>query len=124
MKKLHKICKVLIGGLSWFVAFGDKLTEGFGKLVEKADRIIHKKEYEKARRRAAFWRTILWVSAGALIALFFPYKISVEKNGDFEIRTLLIRVYRKTPPYNIAVESSESDEELGEPAAECEVVEQ
>ena len=36
-----------------------------------------------------------------LAVLFFPYKLVVKRNGDFEIRTLLVRLYRKTADYNI-----------------------
>lgn len=70
---------------------------GFGsKAMDMADRIIHREEYERARKRALVWKIVLGVAAGVLVVLLFPYKIIVEKNGDFEVRTLLLRVFRKT----------------------------
>ena len=35
------------------------------------------------------------------MVLLFPYKLIVKRNGDFEIRTLLLRVYRRSEDYDI-----------------------
>ena len=37
----------------------------------------------------------LSVLGGIIVVLLFPYRLKVKRNGDFEIRTLLLRVYRK-----------------------------
>ena len=49
----------------------------------------------------------------------------MEKNGDFEIRSLMLRIYRKTTPYQDPQENSEEFDITGvedEDAAECQVV--
>lgn len=82
---------------------GGKLVDVFEDVVDFIDHIIHKKEYErKARNRKILWTVILSVAGGIIAVLLFPYRIVVKKNGDFEIRTLLIRVFRHTDDYDIA----------------------
>ena len=78
-----------------------------------------------AVRSAAVFRTMLCVACGVLAVVFFPYRVRVEKNGDFEIRSLMLRIYRKTPPYQNPQENSEEFDITGvedEDAAECQVV--
>ena len=41
------------------------------------------------------------------MVLLFPYRLIVKRNGDFEIRTLLLRVYRKSEDYDIPEGGSE-----------------
>ena len=78
------------------------VVAGFGaSALEFADRIIHHKEYEKKRKRAKVVKIILCVLGGIALVLLFPYKLVVKKNGDFEIRTLLFRVYRNADEYNV-----------------------
>ena len=91
-----------------FKAFGAiaKLGAGivnfFGRAADFADHLIHKKEYERrARRRKIFWTVTLSVLGGILVVLLFPYRLIVKRNGDFEIRTLLLRVYRRSEDYDI-----------------------
>ena len=76
-------------------------------------------------RRIAVFRTMLCVACGVLAVVFFPYRVRVEKNGDFEIRSLMLRIYRKTTPYQDPQENSEEFDITGvedEDAAECQVV--
>ena len=88
---------------------GEKIVSAFEKAVDFADHIIHKKEYErKARKRKIFWTILLSVVGGIIAVLFFPYKLIVKRNGDFEIRTLILNVYRKSPEYNIPEGGSDS----------------
>ena len=76
---------------------GEKITDAFENVVDFADHVIHKKEYErKARNRKIFWTILLSVLGGIVVVLLFPYKLIVKRNGDFEIRTLLLRVYRRS----------------------------
>ena len=42
------------------------------------------------------------------MVLFFPYRLIVKRNGDFEIRTLLLRIYRRSPDYAIPEGGSDS----------------
>ena len=88
MKKLVKI-------LSVFVKLGERAASLFGKVVDAADRLLHYKEYRRQKRVAAVFRTMLCVACGVLAVVFFPYRVRVEKNGDFEIRSLMLRIYRK-----------------------------
>ena len=88
---------------------GEKIVDLFENAVDFADHIIHKKEYErKARNRKIFWTILLSVVGGMIAVLFFPYRLIVKRNGDFEIRSLLIRVYRRSPDYNIPEGGSDS----------------
>ena len=104
---------------------------GFGsKALDLADHFIHRKEYEaleaKRKRRNRIIAITLGIVGGVVAILLFPYKLVVEKNGDFEIRTLLLRIYRKSDEYDLPEGGSEEfdieaadDEEV----IECEVVE-
>ena len=107
---------------------------GFGsKALDFADHIIHRKEYEELeaqrKRRNRIIGITLGIVGGVVAILLFPYKLVVEKNGDFEIRTLLLRIYRKSDEYDLPEGGSEEfdieaveDEEDGE-VVECELVE-
>ena len=53
--------------------------------------------------------TVLLILGVVLVVLFFPYKIRIEKNGDYEIRTLLLKMHRKTKPNEL----EESDLDFG-----------
>ena len=87
---------------------GEKLVDAFENAVDFADRLIHKKEYErKARNRKIFWTIFLSVLGGIIVVLLFPYRLIVKRNGDFEIRTLLLRVYRRSEDYDIPEGGSE-----------------
>ena len=97
--------------------FGGKIVNFFSNVADFADRIIHKKEYERrAKRRKIFWTVMLSVLGGIVVVLFFPYRFIVKRNGDFEIRTLLLRVYRRSEDYDIPEGGNESFdiEEAGE----------
>ena len=88
---------------------GEKLTDAFEKVVDFADNLIHKKEYERrAKQRKLFWTILLSVVGGIIVVLLFPYKLIVKRNGDFEIRTLLLRVYRRSEDYDIPEGGSDS----------------
>ncbi|MBE6585486.1 MAG: hypothetical protein E7645_03040 [Ruminococcaceae bacterium] len=103
---------------------------GFGtKALDFADHIIHRKEYEALaakKRRNRIIGITLGIIGGVVAILLFPYKFVVEKNGDFEIRTLLLRIYRKTEDYDLPEGGSEAfdieDAEDGE-VVECELIE-
>ena len=45
---------------------------------------------------------------GILVILFFPYKIKVHKNGDFALRSLMMKVTRKAVPAEIAAPEEEA----------------
>ena len=93
---------------------GEKLVDAFENAVDFADRLIHKKEYErKAKKRKLFWTIFLSVLGGIAAILLFPYRLIVKRNGDFEIRTLLLRVYRRSEDYDIPEGGSESFEIAG-----------
>ena len=79
-----------------FVAkLGEVLVNAFESVVDFADHVIHKKEYERqAKKRKIFWTIFLSVAGGIAAILLVPYRLIVKRNGDFEIRTLLLRVYR------------------------------
>ena len=97
--------------------FGGKVVDFCSRVADFADRIIHKKEYERrAKRRKIFWTVMLSVLGGIVVVLFFPYRFIVKRNGDFEIRTLLLRVYRRSEDYDIPEGGNESFdiEEAGE----------
>lgn len=88
---------------------GGKAVTLYEKVADYTDRLIHKKEYERrAKRRKIFWTVMLSVLGGIVVVLFFPYRLIVKRNGDFEIRTLLLRVYRRTEDYDIPEGGSES----------------
>ena len=93
---------------------GGKLVDFFEDTADFFDRLIHKKEYERrAKRRKLFWTIFLSVLGGIVFVLLFPYRFIVKRNGDFEIRTLLLRVYRRSEDYDIPEGSSESFEIAG-----------
>ncbi len=93
---------------------GEKLVDAFENAVDFADRLIHKKEYErKAKKRKLFWTILLSVTGGIIAVLLFPYRLIVKRNGDFEIRTLLLRVYRRSEDYDIPEGGSEEFEIAG-----------
>ena len=93
---------------------GGKLVDVFEGAVDFADHLIHKKEYERrAKRRKIFWTVMLSVLGGIVVVLFFPYRFIVKRNGDFEIRTLLLRVYRRSEEYDIPEGGNESFEIAG-----------
>ena len=88
---------------------GGKIVDAFDSVVDFADHLIHKKEYERrAKRRKLFWTILLSVVGGIIVVLLFPYKLIVKRNGDFEIRTLLLRVYRRSEDYDIPEGGSDS----------------
>ncbi len=88
---------------------GEKITDFFASAVDFADHLIHRKEYERrAKRRRMFWTILLSILGGLVAVLLFPYRVIVKRNGDFEIRSLLIRVYRRTEDY--AIPEGGSDE--------------
>lgn len=95
------------------------------RAADLADRVIHRKEYEKAKKRALACKIVLGVAVGVLVVLLFPYKVVVEKNGDFEVRSLLLRIFRKTPPYEVPEGGTEEFDLLGaeDEFAECAVIE-
>ena len=93
---------------------GGKVVDAFEGAVDFADHLIHKKEYERrAKRRKLFWTIFLSVLGGIVAILLVPYRFIVKRNGDFEIRTLLLRVYRRSEDYDIPEGGSESFEIAG-----------
>ncbi len=104
---------------------------GFGsKTIDFADHVIHHKAYAemeaKRKRRNRVIAITLGIVGGVVAVLLFPYKLVVEKNGDFEIRTLLLRIYRKSDEYDLPEGGSESFDIEGvedDEVVECEVVE-
>lgn len=88
LKIITAVFAMLKGGISLI----EKLTAGSARRRERE---------QKAKRRKIFWAVFLGAVGVTLAVLFFPYKLVVKRNGDFEIRTLLIRLYRKTADYNI-----------------------
>ena len=88
---------------------GAKLVGAFERVVDYVDHLVHKKEYERrAKRRKLFWTILLSVVGGIVAVLLFPYRLIVKRNGDFEIRTLLLRVYRRSEDYDIPEGGGES----------------
>ncbi len=81
----------------FFVVCGEKLSDGFENVRDFFDRRIHREEYARARRRKIAALIVLGVIGTIVVALFFPYRLVVKKNGDFEYRCLLLRVSRNTP---------------------------
>lgn len=89
--------------------FGGKIVDVYEDVLDYVDHIIHKKEYERrAKQRKLFWTILLSVVGGIVVVLLFPYKFIVKRNGDFEIRTLLLRVYRRSEDYDIPEGGSDS----------------
>lgn len=104
---------------------GSKVADFGSKAMDAMDRVIHYKEYEAKKKRARVVKIVLAVVGGVVAVLLFPYKLSVKKNGDFEIRTLLLRVYRKADEYELPEGGSEEFDIVGveDDACECELVE-
>jgi hypothetical protein len=89
--------------------FGGKIVDVYEDVLDYVDHLIHKKEYERrAKQRKLFWTILLSVVGGIIVVLLFPYKLIVKRNGDFEIRTLLLRVYRRSEDYDIPEGGNES----------------
>lgn len=102
---------------------GEKIVGAFEKTVDFADHVIHKKEYERrAKRRKIFWTILLSVLGGIVVVLLFPYRLIVKRNGDFEIRTLLLRVYRRSEDYDIP-EGGNDGFEIAEATEEADAIE-
>ncbi len=103
---------------------GEKIVDVFEDVVDFADHVIHRKEYERrAKRRKTVWTVILAVAGGIIAVLLFPYRVIVKRNGDFEIRSLLIRVYRRTEDYAIPEGGSE-DFEIAEIEDDIDAIEE
>ena len=97
--------------VKFFARLGEKLVGAFESAVDFADYVIHRKEYaKKAHRRKVLWTVILAVAGGIIAVLLFPYRVIVKRNGDFEIRSLLLRIYRKTDDYEIPAGGGEDFE--------------
>lgn len=89
--------------------FGGKIVDVYENVLDYVDHLIHKKEYERrAKQKKLFWTILLSVVGGIIVVLLFPYKLIVKRNGDFEIRTLLLRVYRRSEDYDIPEGGSDS----------------
>ncbi len=101
---------------------GGKAVDMFENVVDFADHVIHRKEYEKAKRRKTIWTVILAVAGGLVAVLVFPYRIIVKKNGDFELRSLLFRIYRRTEDYAIP-EGGSAEFEIAEAAEDVDAIE-
>lgn len=102
------------------------VVAGFGAaVVTFADHIIHREEYERKKRRARIIKITLCVIGGIAAILLFPYKLVVKKNGDFEIRTLLLRVYRNADEYELPEGGNDEFDICGvqDDVCECELVE-
>ena len=119
MKRIMKV-------LSFFVTLGEKVAGAVGKVAEAADHLIHYEDYRREKRVSRVFRVMLCVACGVLAVVFFPYRIKVEKNGDFEIRSLMLRVYRKSDPYDVSVGEGDGEFDIvgaaDEDAADCQVV--
>ena len=90
---------------------GEKLVDLFEDAVDFADRLVHKKEYErKAKKRRILWTIFISILSAIVAILLFPYRLIVKRNGDFEIRTLLLRVYRRSEDYDIPEGGADSFE--------------
>ena len=112
--KITKIVKRLASVGGFFVKVGSKISDF-------ADHVIHRKEYEARRKRNLIIKITLCVIGGVLLVLLFPYKLVVKKNGDFEIRTLLLRVYRKSDECDAPEAGSETFDNEGVETCECEL---
>ena len=117
--KIAKIIKTVASAGAAVVGFG-------AKALDFADHIVHRQEYEAKKRRNRIIGITLGVIGGVVAILLFPYKLVVEKNGDFEIRTLLLRIYRKSDEYDLPEGGSEEFDIEGvedDEVVECELVE-
>ncbi len=116
MKKIAKVMKKVIKLGSVVAGFGSTV-------IAFADHIIHREEYERKKRRARVIKIVLCVIGGIAAILLFPYKFVVKKNGDFEIRTLLLRVYRNADEYELPEGGNDSfDIQAADEDCECELV--
>ena len=87
---------------------GGKLLAFFGGAIALADHFIHRQEYaRKAKKRRILWTIFISILSAIVAILLFPYRLIVKRNGDFEIRTLLLRVYRRSEDYDIPEGGSE-----------------
>lgn len=116
--------KKMIKTISNVSALGTAVMKFGSKALDTADRIIHREEYEKARKRALACKIVLGAAAGIMLVLVFPYKVVIEKNGDFEIRSLLLRIFRKSES-PVSSEDGEGCDLPGieEDFADCTVIE-
>ena len=109
------------------VALAGAAVVGLGtKALDFADHIIHREEYEAKKRRKRIIGITLGIIGGVVAILLFPYKLVVKKNGDFEIRTLLLRIYRNSEEYDLPEGGSESFDIEGteeDEVVECQLVE-
>lgn len=86
--KTVKIFKKVASVGTAIAAFGSKA-------IDAADRLIHYKEYKEAKRRRKIRNIIIGVCIGVLALLFVPYRVVINPNGEYEIRTLLLHISRK-----------------------------
>ncbi len=119
--KIAKIIKTVASAGTAVVGFG-------AKALDFADHVIHRKAYEELeakKRRNRIIAITLGIVGGVVAILLFPYKLVVEKNGDFEIRTLLLRIYRKSDEYELPEGGTDEFDIEGveDDVVECEVVE-
>lgn len=78
-----------------FVSIGAAVAGLGASAVDFADRIVHYREYRKAEKRRKVMR-VIFITVGAILAvLFIPYRVVIKPDGEYEIRTLLLRVSRK-----------------------------
>ncbi|MBE6693898.1 MAG: hypothetical protein E7589_03960 [Ruminococcaceae bacterium] len=87
MKAMKIFKKVATVGAS-VAAFGSTV-------IDAADRLIHYKEYKEAKRRRKIRNIIIGVCIAVLAVLFIPYRVVINPNGEYEIRTLLLNISRK-----------------------------
>ena len=93
---------------------GGKLLAFFGGAIALADHFIHRQEYaRKAKKRRILWTIFISILSAIVAILLFPYRLIVKRNGDFEVRTLLLRVYRRSEDYDIPEGGSEDFEIAG-----------
>ena len=88
---------------------GGKIAGIGSSIAATADRVIHYKEYQAKKRRKRAIAITLGVIGGILLVLFFPYKIKVQKNGDFELRSLMMKVSRKTVPAQVEAPAGDAE---------------
>ena len=112
--KITKIVKRVASVGGFFVKVGSKVGNF-------ADHVIHHNEYEARKKRNRIIKICLIVAGGILLVLLFPYKLVVKKNGDFEIRTLLLRIYRKSDEYDLPEGGPETFDIEGVETCECEL---
>ncbi len=113
--KISKVFKVM-------AKIGETIVDAFESVVDFADHIIHRKKYARAKRRKTICTIILAVAGGIIAILVFPYRFIVKRNGDFEIRTLLFRVYRRTDDYAIP-EGGSAEFEIAEVSEDIDAIE-